>query len=86
MDQDQDPDSIVHDLIDEAVASMGGNSRVPAMPLMSEHREIGESGDGIAEQSIYSQRSVWVARFEVIPDSVRSCSASGVHIILTLSQ
>jgi hypothetical protein len=28
---------------------------------MSEHREIGESGDGIAEQAIYSQRSVWVA-------------------------
>lgn len=49
---------------------MGGQfTRTRDFPLMSEHREIGKSDDGIAEQAIYSQRSVWVARFEVISDS-----------------
>ena len=69
MDQDQNPHRVVRHLIDEAIAAMWGQlARSHNFTNMAEHREVGELGNGIAEQPIHSYCSGRVAGFEIIPD------------------
>ena len=68
MDQSENPDGIAVNLIDQSVTAVRRKfARSGHFAFVTQHREIGKSSNGLAEECVNPDGGVDIARKKIIP-------------------